>query len=101
MLGDIYTTYPFENRLYKYEITYEDLLQLLNYGVKSPTVRKGFEQLINEHFELKQDLERANQKIKWLKTNQKAPSKEEIIAYETRQREVEKRQKNGKSNNNI
>ena len=34
MLGDIYTTYPFENRLYKYEITYEDLLQLLNYGVK-------------------------------------------------------------------
>ena len=34
MLGDIYTTYPFENRLYKYEITYEELLQLLNYGVK-------------------------------------------------------------------
>lgn len=43
--------------------------------------------------ELKQDLERANQKITWLKTNQKAPTKEEIIAYETRMKEVEKRQK--------
>ena len=48
-----------------------------------------------ENNKLKQDLERANQKITWLKTNQKAPTKEEIIAYETRQREVEKRQKNG------
>ena len=46
-----------------------------------------------ENNKLKQDLERANQKITWLKTNQKAPTKEEIIAYETRQREVEKRQK--------
>lgn len=45
-----------------------------------------------ENNKLKQDLERANQKITWLKTNQKAPTKEEIIAYETRQREVEKRQ---------
>lgn len=58
----------------------------------------GLKAKINE---LKQNLERANQKITWLKTNQKAPTKEEIIAYETRQREVEKRQKNGKSNNNI
>ena len=47
-----------------------------------------------ENNKLKQDLERANQKITWLKTNQKAPTKEEIIAYETRQKEVEKRQKN-------
>jgi chromosome segregation ATPase len=52
----------------------------------------GLKAKINE---LKQDLERANQKITWLKTNQKAPTKEEIIAYETRQKEVEKRQKNG------
>lgn len=50
----------------------------------------GLKAKINE---LKQDLERANQKITWLKTNQKAPSKEEIIAYETRMKEVEKRQK--------
>lgn len=46
-----------------------------------------------ENNKLKQDLERANQKITWLKTNQKAPTKEEIIAYETRQKEVEKRLK--------
>lgn len=46
-----------------------------------------------ENNKLKQDLERANQKITWLKTNQKAPTKEEIIAYETRMKEVEKRQK--------
>ena len=45
---------------------------------------------------LRQELERANQKIHWLKTNQKAPTKEEIIAYETRQKEVEKRQRNAK-----
>ena len=49
----------------------------------------GLKAKINE---LKQDLERANQKITWLKTNQKAPTKEEIIAYETRMKEVEKRQ---------
>ena len=47
----------------------------------------------NKIAKLEKDLERANQKITWLKTNQKAPTKEEIIAYETRQREVEKRQK--------
>ena len=47
------------------------------------------------------DLERANQRIIWLKNNQKAPTKEEIFAYEMRMKEVEKRQKNGKSNNNI
>lgn len=46
-----------------------------------------------ENNKLKQDLERANQKITWLKTNQKAPTKEEIIAYETQMKEVEKRQK--------
>ena len=50
----------------------------------------GLKAKINE---LKQDLERANQKITWLKTNQKAPTKEEIIAYEMRMKEVEKRQK--------
>ena len=50
----------------------------------------GLKAKINE---LKQDLERANQKITWLKTNQKAPTKEEIIAYETMMKEVEKRQK--------
>lgn len=37
------------------------------------------------------ELERKENKIHWLKTNQKAPSKEEIIAYETRMKEVEKR----------
>lgn len=46
-----------------------------------------------ENNKLKQDLERANQKIIWLKTNQKAPTKEEILAYEMRMKEVEKRQK--------
>jgi chromosome segregation ATPase len=50
----------------------------------------GLKAKINE---LTKDLERANQKITWLKTNQKAPTKEEIIAYETRMKEVEKRQK--------
>ena len=50
---------------------------------------------------LTKELERANQKINWLKTNQKAPTKEEIIAYETRMKEVEKRIKDGRSNNDI
>ena len=58
----------------------------------------GYKAKINE---MKKDLERANQKIIWLKNNQKAPTKEEILAYEMRMKEVEKRQKNGKSNNNI
>ena len=42
---------------------------------------------------LKKDLARAKQKINWLSNNQKAPTKEEIQAYETRMKEVEKRQK--------
>ena len=50
----------------------------------------GYTKEINK---LRQELERANQKIHWLKTNQKAPTKEEIIAYEMRMKEVEKRQK--------
>lgn len=45
--------------------------------------------IINLH----KELERANQRIIWLKTNQKAPTKEEILAYEMRMKEVEKRQK--------
>lgn len=55
----------------------------------------------NKIAKLEKELERANQKITWLSTNQKAPTKEEILAYEMRMKEVEKRQKNGKSNNNI
>ena len=43
---------------------------------------------------LKKDLARANQKINWLCNNQKAPTKEEILAYELQMKEVEKRQKN-------
>lgn len=50
----------------------------------------GLKAKINE---LKIDLERANQKINWLSNNQKAPTKEEILAYEMRMKEVEKRQK--------
>lgn len=50
---------------------------------------------------LKLDLDRANHKINFLEHSKHAPSKEEIIAYETRMKEVEKRQKNGKSNNDI
>lgn len=42
---------------------------------------------------LKKDLARANQKINWLSNNQKAPSKEEIQAYDLQMKEVEKRQK--------
>ena len=33
-LGDIYTTYPFNNKIYKFKITYEDLLEVLSFGVK-------------------------------------------------------------------
>lgn len=42
---------------------------------------------------LKKDLARANQKINWLSANQKAPTKEEIIAYDTCMKEVEKKLK--------
>ena len=46
----------------------------------------------NKIAKLEKELERANQKITWLKNNQKAPTKEEILAYEMRMKEVEKRQ---------
>lgn len=58
---------------------------------KNASAIGGLKAKINE---LKSELERANQKIAWLKNNQKAPTKEEIIAYETRMKEVEKRIKN-------
>ena len=58
----------------------------------------GLKAKINE---LKQQLVKANHIIKFYKTHQKSPTLEEIKAYELGHREVEKRQKNGKSNNNI
>ena len=51
----------------------------------------GLKAKINE---LELDLEKANHKITWLSKNQKAPSKEEIQAYDTQMKEVEKRIKN-------
>lgn len=57
---------------------------------KNASAIGGLKAKINE---LTKDLERANQKITWLKTNQKAPTKEEILAYEMRMKEVEKRNK--------
>jgi len=42
---------------------------------------------------LKKDLARANQKINWLSNNQKAPTKEEILAYELQMKKVEKKLK--------
>lgn len=42
---------------------------------------------------LKKDLARANLKINWLSNNQKAPTKEEILAYELQMKEVEKKLK--------
>ncbi len=32
-LGEIYSTYPFGNTLYKYSLTYEELLEVFNYGL--------------------------------------------------------------------
>ena len=42
---------------------------------------------------LKKDLARANQKINWLSNNQKAPTKEEILAYELQMKKVEEKLK--------
>ena len=53
----------------------------------------GLKKQINS---LEDSLERANLKINWLQNNQKAPSKEEILAYDFQFKEVERRQKNGK-----
>ena len=50
----------------------------------------GLNKKINE---FKMELEKANHKINFLENSKRAPSKEEIIAYETRMKEVEKRQK--------
>ena len=47
------------------------------------------------------ELEKANKKIYWLSTNQKEPSKEEIIAYDYQQKEVEKRSKKGHHERNV
>lgn len=33
-VGDIYSNFPFDNRIYKYEITYGELLEVLNYAIK-------------------------------------------------------------------
>ena len=32
-IGDIYSTYPFDNEIYKYKITYEELLSIINYAL--------------------------------------------------------------------
>lgn len=50
----------------------------------------GLKKRINH---LEKELDKANMRINWLKRNQKAPTKEEILAYEMQMKEVEKRQK--------
>ena len=55
----------------------------------------GLKARINE---LKLALDKANHKINFLENSRHAPSKEEILAYETRMKEVEKRQR-GKQEN--
>ena len=47
--------------------------------------------LANE--KLKEENKRLNHKVDWLKDNMRAPSKEEIIAYDRGYKEVERRQK--------
>lgn len=85
-LRSIVETLYKENAELKEKVEQKELARRKNAGAIG-----GLKAKINE---LKQDLERANQKITWLKNNQKAPTKEEIIAYETRMKEVEKRIKN-------
>ena len=58
----------------------------------------GYKAKINE---LEEQLMKAEHTINFYKTHQKSPTLEEIKAYELGHREVEKRQRNGKSNNNI
>lgn len=53
--------------------------------------KKEYENIIEEK---NRELERANKKIIWLSNNQKAPTKEEIIAYDFQYKEVERRNKN-------
>lgn len=84
-LRSIVETQYKENEKLQEQVKEKELARRKNAGAIG-----GLKAKINE---LKQDLERANQKITWLKTNQKAPTKEEILAYEMRMKEVEKRQK--------
>lgn len=85
-------------------ILYRQNQELQNKVVEKELLRRkkagaigGLKATITKHenkiAKLEKELERANQKINWLKTNQKAPTKEEILAYEMRMKEVEKRQK--------
>ena len=64
-------------------------------------LEKTIEKYENVISEKDQELEKANKKIHWLSTNQKAPSKEEIIAYDYQQKEVEKRSKKGHHERNM
>lgn len=84
-------------------ILYRQNQELQNKVVEKELLRRkkagaigGLKATITKHenkiAKLEKELERANQKIVWLKTNQKAPTKEEILAYEMRMKEVEKRQ---------
>lgn len=78
--------------LYDQNVDYEKKLEKKEQQRrKSAGAIGGLKAKLNE---LTIELEKANHKIHWLKTNQKAPTKEEIIAYETQMKEVEKRFKN-------
>ena len=74
-----------ENEKLKQKLEQKELSRRRNAGAIG-----GLKAKINE---LTKDLERANQKITWLKNNQKAPTKEEIMAYENQMKEVERRLK--------
>lgn len=90
-LRSIIETQYKENEKLKEKLEQKELARRRNAGAIG-----GLKATITKHekkiADLEKELERANQKINWLKTNQKAPTKEEILAYEMRMKEVEKRQ---------
>ena len=57
---------------------------------KTASAKGGFMKQIKK---LEQEVERQDRKIMWLVNNQKAPTKEEIMAYEKQMKEVERRLK--------
>lgn len=76
------------------DVIEEKKLMIKQLNMKYAQAQRKMKKLTKEIESLNQELAKKDHKINFLKSSKHAPTKEEIIAYETQMKEVEKRQKN-------
>lgn len=77
-----------------YEETQKKLEHLINVETKLKNMRKENDSLASQIMKKEEEIKSLEGRIEFLKTNRRAPNKEEILAYEYNRKEVLKKMKN-------